>query len=37
MAGELIIVMGGTGYIGSHTVVQVCLNGYKPIIVHNFQ
>ena len=28
-----ILVTGGTGYIGSHTVVELVKNGYEPIIV----
>ena len=30
-----ILVTGGTGYIGSHTVVQLYEAGYEPIIVDN--
>ena len=31
-----ILVTGGCGYIGSHTVVELCSFGYTPIIVDNF-
>ena len=31
-----IIVTGGAGYIGSHTVVELWKSGYTPIIVDNF-
>ncbi|MCF6360011.1 MAG: UDP-glucose 4-epimerase GalE [Cyclobacteriaceae bacterium] len=31
-----IIVTGGAGYIGSHTVVELLAQGYKPIIIDNF-
>jgi UDP-glucose 4-epimerase len=31
-----IIVTGGAGYIGSHTVVELINQGYKPIIVDDF-
>ena len=30
-----IIVTGGLGYIGSHTVVELVNNGFEPIIVDN--
>ena len=30
-----ILVTGGTGYIGSHTVVELIEEGYEPIIVDN--
>jgi UDP-glucose 4-epimerase len=30
-----ILVTGGCGYIGSHTVVELYNNGYKPIILDN--
>lgn len=30
-----ILVTGGLGYIGSHTVVELVNNGYSPIIVDN--
>lgn len=30
-----ILVTGGTGYIGSHTVVELLNSGYDPIIVDN--
>jgi UDP-glucose 4-epimerase len=31
-----IIVTGGAGYIGSHTVISLLQNGYYPIIIDNF-
>ncbi|WP_210489960.1 UDP-glucose 4-epimerase GalE [Rufibacter aurantiacus] len=31
-----ILVTGGAGYIGSHTVVELAQAGYTPIIVDNF-
>jgi UDP-glucose 4-epimerase len=31
-----IIVTGGAGYIGSHTVIELFNSGYEPIIVDNF-
>ena len=31
-----IIVTGGAGYIGSHTVVELVKQGYQPIIIDNF-
>lgn len=30
-----ILVTGGTGYIGSHTVVELAAAGYEPIIIDN--
>lgn len=30
-----ILVTGGLGYIGSHTVVELCYKGYDPIIIDN--
>ena len=30
-----ILVTGGAGYIGSHTVVELYHSGYMPIIVDN--
>ena len=30
-----ILVTGGTGYIGSHTVVELINAGFEPIIVDN--
>ena len=30
-----ILVTGGLGYIGSHTVVKLIENGYNPIIIDN--
>ncbi|MCO5259553.1 MAG: UDP-glucose 4-epimerase GalE [Crocinitomicaceae bacterium] len=32
-----ILVTGGAGYIGSHTVVQLIQNGYNPIVVDDFR
>ena len=31
-----ILVTGGCGYIGSHTVVELIKAGYKPVILDNF-
>ncbi len=33
---KTILVTGGAGFIGSHTVVELALAGYRPIIVDNF-
>ena len=30
-----VLVAGGAGYIGSHTVVELVKSGYNPIIVDN--
>jgi len=30
-----ILVTGGTGYIGSHTAVELAMQGYNPILVDN--
>ncbi len=35
MTGKKILVTGGTGYIGSHTVVELLNSGYQPVIVDN--
>lgn len=35
MSAQKILVTGGTGYIGSHTVVELLAAGYEPIIVDN--
>lgn len=32
---KVILVTGGLGFIGSHTVVELIANGYTPIIVDN--
>ena len=31
-----ILVTGGAGYIGSHTVVELIDAGYEPVIIDNF-
>ena len=36
MIGKKILVTGGAGYIGSHTVVELVRAGYKPVIMDNF-
>ena len=30
-----IVVTGGAGYIGSHTIVELEKNGFSPIIIDN--
>ena len=32
-----IIVTGGAGFIGSHTVVELIKNGYEPVIIDDFR
>lgn len=32
-----VLVAGGAGYIGSHTVVELVAAGHKPVIVDNFR
>jgi UDP-glucose 4-epimerase len=34
---KFVLVTGGAGYIGSHTVVSLVENGYTPIIVDDFR
>lgn len=31
-----ILVTGGAGYIGSHTLVALCDAGYQPVVIDNF-
>lgn len=31
-----ILVTGGTGYIGSHTVISLVEKGYQPVLIDNF-
>ena len=33
--GQKILVTGGTGYIGSHTVVELQQAGYEVVIIDN--
>ena len=35
MNGKKILVTGGTGYIGSHTVIELIDNGFEPVILDN--
>ncbi|XP_028774725.1 UDP-glucose 4-epimerase GEPI48 [Neltuma alba] len=35
MATQNVLVTGGAGYIGSHTVLQLLLGGYKVVVVDN--
>ena len=35
--GNKVIVTGGAGYIGSHTVVELMQAGYEPIILDDFR
>ena len=31
-----VLVTGGAGYIGTHTVVELAQSGYEPVIIDNF-
>lgn len=33
--GKSVLVTGGAGYIGSHTVLQLLLGGYETVVVDN--
>ena len=35
MAGQIILVTGGAGFIGTHTVVQLLKEGFKVSIIDN--
>ena len=35
MGLECILVTGGAGYIGSHTVVELLEAGYRPVVIDN--
>lgn len=37
MKTKKIIVTGGAGFIGSHTVVELVTAGYEPVIIDNFE
>jgi len=36
MAGETVLVVGGAGYIGSHTCLDLANKGFQPIVYDNF-
>ena len=36
MKGKKILVTGGTGFIGSHTVVELAAAGFQPVLMDNF-
>jgi UDP-glucose 4-epimerase len=36
MAGETVLVVGGAGYIGSHTCLDLANKGFKPVVYDNF-
>jgi UDP-glucose 4-epimerase len=36
MASKKILVTGGAGFIGSHTVVELAQSGYEPVIMDDF-
>lgn len=36
MESKKILVTGGAGYIGAHTVVELYASGYSPVIIDNF-
>ncbi|MBB4331694.1 UDP-glucose 4-epimerase GalE [Rhizobium leguminosarum] len=36
MAGETVLVVGGAGYIGSHTCLDLANKGYRPVVFDNF-
>jgi UDP-glucose 4-epimerase len=35
-SGKKILLTGGAGYIGAHTVVELIAAGYEPVVIDNF-
>lgn len=35
MSGKSILVTGGSGYIGSHTVIELYKAGYNVVVIDN--
>src|SRR5213594_2170574 len=33
---ETVLVTGGSGYVGSHVVVELARGGYAPVVLDNF-
>lgn len=36
MIGKCVLVTGGAGYVGTHTVVELVNAGYDVVIIDNF-
>lgn len=36
MIGRCILVTGGAGYVGTHTVVELIAAGYEVVVIDNF-
>lgn len=36
MIGRCILVTGGAGYVGTHTVVELVDAGYEVVVIDNF-
>jgi UDP-glucose 4-epimerase len=36
MLNKKVLVTGGAGYIGAHTVVELIQSGYEPVVIDNF-
>ena len=34
-AGKTVLVTGGAGYIGSHTVIELFEAGFTPVVIDN--
>ena len=32
---KTVLVTGGAGYIGSHTVIELLARGYQPVVIDN--
>ena len=36
MSGQCILVTGGAGFVGSHSVIELISAGYSVVVVDNF-